>query len=129
MEKVDRAVLQETKYIACWMLVLSAIMQAVFLIIGKWNYTVLLGNLLSGAASILNFFLMGLTVQRAVSKEQDAAKTTMHFSQLYRTLMLFAVAVVGVLLSCFNTWAVIIPLFFPRVAIGFRPFWKQGKAS
>ena len=72
MKKIDDAVLKETKYISMWVLVLSVLMQSVFLIIGKWDYTVLLGNLLSGAAVILNFFMLGLTVQRALEKEEKA---------------------------------------------------------
>ena len=37
MNKIDKTVLKETKYIACWVLFLSMIAEAVFLIIGKWN--------------------------------------------------------------------------------------------
>ena len=66
MPKADKTVIRETKYIACWIIILSVLMQGIFLIISKWNYTVLLGNFLSGAAMILNFFFMGLSVQKAV---------------------------------------------------------------
>ena len=41
MKKLDATVRQETKYIAVWVLLFSAVMEAVFLIIGKWDYTVL----------------------------------------------------------------------------------------
>lgn len=47
--KIDATVRRETIYIAVWVGILSLLMEAVFLIIGKWDYTVLLGNLLSGA--------------------------------------------------------------------------------
>ena len=67
--KIDATVKKETKYIALWVLLLSALMQSVFIVIGKWDHTVLLGNLLSGAAVILNFFLIGITVQKALEKE------------------------------------------------------------
>lgn len=33
--KIDKTVLKETSFVAIWMLILSGIMQAVFLIIGK----------------------------------------------------------------------------------------------
>ena len=56
MKKIDATVLKETKYILFWALILSALMQAVFLIIRQWDYTVLLGNLLSGGSAVLNFF-------------------------------------------------------------------------
>ena len=47
-KKIDPTVLKETGYIAAWVLVFSALTQAIFLMIGKWDITVLLGNLLSG---------------------------------------------------------------------------------
>ena len=56
--KIDPTVRKETLYIGVAVLILSALMEAVFLIIGKWDYTVLLCNLLSGCAAVLNFFLM-----------------------------------------------------------------------
>lgn len=120
MKRLDPVIKRETLYIGAWVLILSAIMQAVFLIIGKWDYTVLLGNLLTGSASVLNFFLMALTVQRAVDKEEKEARGTMKASQALRNLMMFVVVVLGVLLPCFNIWASIIPVFFPRISMLFR---------
>ena len=49
VKKVDAVVMKETRYIAIAVLLCSMLMQAVFLIIGKWDYTVLLGNLLGAA--------------------------------------------------------------------------------
>ena len=120
--KIDRTVKRETLYIAAFVLILSALMEAIFLIAGKWDYTVLLGNLLSGAAATANFFFLGVTVQKALTKEPKKAEEMMNFSKRLRLFLQFAVALVGVLLSCFNTVAVLIPFFFPRIAILFRPF-------
>lgn len=127
MAKVDKVVLKETKYIALWVIIFSLIMEAVFLIINKWDYTVLLGNLLSGAVGVLNFFLMGLGVQKAVMQEKKEAKQTMKVSNLMRTFLLFIAVVIGVTVSVFNNWAVIIPLFFPRIAILLRPLFDKRK--
>lgn len=125
MQKIDKIVWKETKYIAAWVLIFSAILQAVFLVIGKWDHTVLLGNLLMGVAVTLNFLLMAITVQNAVGKEEKDAKQMLQLSRTLRTLGLFCVALLGVLLPCFNLWAVLIPLFFPRVAIALRPLWNK----
>ena len=125
MQKIDKIVLKETKYIAAWVLIFSAVLQAVFLVIGQWDYTVLLGNLLSGTAVILNFFAMACTVQKALEKEERDARQTMQLSKTGRMLALFLVTLVGVLLDCFNLWAVIIPLLFPRIAIALRPIWNK----
>ena len=121
MKKIDKTVKKETLYIAVFSVILSALMQAVFLVIGKWDYTVLLGNLLSLAVSVLNFFLMGVTVQNATAKDEKQAANTMKLSQSFRMIMIFITALVGVLLNCFNTITVLVPLFFTRIAVMFRP--------
>lgn len=127
MRKIDATVIKETKYISLCVLVLSVLMQSVFLVIGKWDYTVLLGNVLSGSAAVLNFFLMGITIQNALEKDEKGAKDSMKLSQTYRFLFLTIVIIIGAVLSCFNIWAVIIPMLFPRIAIAFRPlFDKKG---
>lgn len=120
MKKIDPTVIKETKYIALFCLILSLLLQAVFLVIGKWDYTVLLGNILSLFFSVFNFLLMGITVQKAVMKDEKEAKNTMKVSQVYRNLLILIVCVIGIAAPVFNNWSVIIPIFFPRVAIALR---------
>ena len=127
MQKIDKIVWKDTKYIAAWVLIFSAVLQAVFLIIGQWNYTVLLGNLLSATASILNFLAMGIAVQKAVQKDEKEAKQAMKASATFRTFCMFVVLTVGVLAPCFHLLALIIPLIFPRIAIAMRPLWDKQK--
>lgn len=131
MKKIDPAVVRETKYIALFVIALSAVMQCVFLILGKWDMTVLLGNLFIGSAVILNFFLMGLFVQKAVMQEQKEAKKTVTLSLTLRNVMMFAFLAVAVLLpSVFNLWASVIPVTFPRIAVFCAPlFGKKTKDS
>ena len=121
MKKIDPVILKETKYIAAWIVILSMLMQSVFLIIGKWNYTVLLGNIYSAAFGTLNFLLMGLTVQKALEKEEKDAKKFIRFSQLYRNIMLLLIMVLGVFIPFFNTLAVLIPMFFAGIAVYIKP--------
>ena len=128
MKRIDRTVLTETGYVALWSAVLSVLMQAVFLLIKRWDITVLLGNLLGVLLSVLNFFLMGVTVQIALRKDEKEAKNTLKISQTARFFMLFVGLVIGVLLPCFNTWAAVIPLLlFTRVAIFFRARRDKGQ--
>ena len=74
-----------------------------------------------------NFFLMGITVQKAVAKEKKPASDLMRLSQTMRLLMQLVVAVLGFALPCFNGYAVILSLFFPRIAIMVRPFLDKKK--
>jgi len=125
MIKVDKVIWRETAYITLWTLIFSSLLQAVFLMIGKWNITVLLGNVYSMLLVILNFFLMGLSVQKAVAKEENDAKRFIKASSSGRMLALFIFVIIGVIIDFFNIWALIIPLFFPRVAIAFRPLFGR----
>ncbi|MBO5356843.1 MAG: hypothetical protein J6A95_03660 [Clostridia bacterium] len=130
INKIDKTVLKETAFIAIWMLIFSGIMQAVFLIIQKWDYTVLLGNLLSGVMGVLNFLLLGLTVQKAVnSGDEKYAKTLMKSSQAIRLVMIFGVAILGATVPCFDLWATLIPLLFPRIAIVIRQILLNRKGG
>lgn len=125
MKKIDPTVLKETVYILIATLIFSVLMQLIFIIIGKWDYTVLLGNFLGAAAASGNFLLMGLTVQKALEKEEKDAKNIMKLSQMLRLLLLFVIAMVGYLVSLFNLVAVIVPYIFPRIAVAFRPFFMK----
>ena len=134
MKKIDPIVLKETGFVAIVSLILSVFMQAVFLIVSfatSWDYTykVLLGNLLGYIAAVGNFFLMGLTVQKALGKEQKDAANLMRLSQMLRMLMLFVVALVAYLLRdyAFNIIAVIIPFIFPRIGVTLRPLASKIK--
>ncbi len=128
--KIDKTVLKETAFIGVWMLIFSVLMQAVFLVIGKWDYTVLLGNLLSGIMGVVNFLLLGLTVQKAVnSGDEKYAKNLMKMSQGLRLLMMAVVVALGAIFDIFNLWATIIPVFFPRIAMIIRQILLNKKGG
>lgn len=130
MANNDRsAVKKETLYIAAWELVFSAAMQAVFLLLGRWDITVLLGNLLGAAAAVLNFYLMGLTVEKSLDKEEKDARKFMQFSQTARSFMLFLAAILGAVLDCFNIISSLLPLLFPRFAVQLRMFTIKKEAA
>ena len=127
MKKIAPAIIKETLYVLISVVILSVLMQSVFLIIRRWDYTVLLGNLLTGFTVTLNFFLMGLGVQKSLEKDEKEAKKVIRLSQIYRYLILIVVLVIGVVFSCFNTWAVFIPVIFPRIAIAVWPLINKKK--
>ena len=99
----------------------------VFLLLKNWSYTVILGNLLSLAVAILNFLFLGITVQKAVTLDEKEARKLMRSSQTLRNAAMFVLVVIGVVAPCFNTISVIVPLFFPRIAMLFRPLIKDKK--
>lgn len=127
LKKVDPVVLKETRYIAIAVLLLSTLMQSVFLILGKWDVTVLLGNLYGAVIAVGNFFLMGLTVQKCLTMEPDDAKKHMKLSQQGRLLMMLVLCMIGAALPCFNTIALLVPQFFPRIGVTVRGLTMKGE--
>ena len=125
MKKIDPTIIKETSYIGTVAFLFNIVMQSVFLIIGKWDYTVLLGGMLGFIASVGNFFLMGLSVQSAVTKEEKDAKNMMKLSQSLRLLFLFVIAVIAYVVPVFDVIAVIIPYIFPRLAITLVPILRK----
>ena len=119
-KKVDPTVKTETRFIALVVLILLVLMEAVFLVIGKWNITVLLGGLYGAAMAVGNFFLLGLRVRHCLPREPDEAKKKMKLSQQGRLLMLLVLCMIGAALPCFDTIALLIPQFFPRIGVTIR---------
>ncbi|MBQ8081507.1 MAG: hypothetical protein IJ240_06380 [Clostridia bacterium] len=138
---VQPAVRQETKRIALGVGCLTLLMIAVFLVIGQFDYTVLLGGLLGAATAIGNFFLMALTVQKAademkplpvdeasvddedeaeekpLSEEAKLGKKRVQTSYTLRMFGMGLIAIAAVLLPCFHPVASLLPLLFPRIVI------------
>ena len=125
MSKIDATVQKETKFVAFVSFILSILMQGGFLIAGFWNYTVISGNLLGYVAAVGNFLLLGLTVQKAIGKEEKEIKRLVAFSQYGRLLILLLVALIANFVSIFNLVATVIPFIFPRIAVMIRPHIKK----
>ena len=116
--KIDAVIWRETRFVAVGTAFFSALMQLVYLLIGAWDLSVLLGTLLSAFAGVGNFLLLGIAVQKALATgDSDSAKAQLKLSQMLRMFGLLAVLAVGVLLDCFSTVAVIISIFFPRMTL------------
>lgn len=125
MKKIDGTVVRETCFVAIAALFFSSVMELIFLITGHWDYTVLLGNLLGGTVSVLNFFLMGVTIQNSLGKERKEAKETIKLSKTLRDILLLLSAVLVVTVPCFNIVSGLISLFLTRLAVAVRPFFKK----
>ena len=121
MKKLSNTVKKETGYIALWSVVFSALMQAVFLVAGQWDLTVLWGNLLGASVGILNFLSLGITLQNAVGKEESRVKAYVRVSHALRMLITIALLAAGCALpKVFNLIAMFVPLVFSRLAILIR---------
>ena len=126
--KVDPTVKKETLFVSIVTLILSMLMESVFLIIGRWDLNVLLGNLLGGIIGILNFFFLGLSVQKAVSADEKKAKEIMKGSHAIRfALIIVLLAISLIFQNVFNVIATIISLLFATVAVYLRAIFNKDK--
>jgi len=144
--KVQKTVKRETLIIAAGTVVLTVIMVIVFLLLGYFECAVLTGAVLGAAAAILDFFLLGITVQKAAEiqaahpiaqKETDEPqdegnkrvfadpetakliKREIQLSYYGRRAMLVLIAATG-LTPYVNMIAVVVPMLFPKMIIHAR---------
>ncbi|MBR2698229.1 MAG: hypothetical protein IKE76_06505 [Clostridia bacterium] len=128
--KPDSAVRRETARVAAGVFALVAVMLAVYAVIGKFSVPALLGGVYTGLLTVINFFVMGMTVQgitnRAAEKErteQEIAELTlemknrMKLSYNLRMIALFALMVAGIAVFKFDPIATILPILFPSLVI------------
>ena len=140
--KPDNAVRRETARVAIGVFLMVALMLLVYGLMGKFSVNVLLGGLYTGALTVANFFIMGMTVQgvtnRAAERERDEQELAqfsmemqnrMKLSYNMRMIALFALLVVGIALFKFDPLATILPVVFPTIVIRVLQIMEAKKPS
>ncbi|MBU3806754.1 MAG: ATP synthase subunit I [Candidatus Fournierella pullistercoris] len=116
--KVEPAVKQETLRIGGGTLLGVIVMLGVFALLGKFSMAVLISGVLGGIVAVLNFFLLGLTVQKAANSQEDQARKWMQFSYNTRMFLMVVWLMVAIAVPALNWVAGLIPLLMPRLTIG-----------
>ena len=114
--KISPAIKKETGHIALGVLIGDIVMLAVFLLLKRMDYTVILGTLLGSAAAILNFFFMGYGCQKAMN-DPDRAQLIVKRSYSRRMLGMVVVMIIGFSVPHFQIVAVVIPFLMPSTTI------------
>ena len=84
------------------------------------DYTVFLGGIGGGAVAVLNFFLMGLAVQKAAAaSDEGTARMKLKASYSQRFMMMILWVIVAIVAPCFHFVAGIAPLLFPGTGLKF----------
>ena len=82
------------------------------------DYTVFLGGIGGGAVAVLNFFLMGLAVQKAAAaSDEGTARMKLKASYSQRFMMMILWVIVAIVAPCFQVVAGLAPLLFPGTGI------------
>ena len=129
--KLQSASRKEVKRIACGTavggVVLVAAMFALSVMgVGTFDYRVITGAVGGCAVAVLNFTIMCLTIQRAVSiGEQKTMKAFIQGSYNGRLFLQAGWIIAAYLAPCFNVFAAAIPLLFPNLMI----FYLQARGK
>ena len=85
-----------------------------------FDYTVILGGIGGGLIAVLNFFLMGLAVQKAASAtDEGTARMKLKASYSQRFMMMILWVIAAIVAPCFQFVAGIAPLLFPGTGLKF----------
>ena len=96
----------------------------------SFDYRVILSGLLGTVVAVMNFLLMGITVQSVLSVEnQEEAYQRMRLSYRNRTMLQLGWIILAVVAPCFQAVAGIVPLLFPGGILRISGVleWKKGK--
>ena len=127
LENVQPAVKKETKRVVMitgagliLMWILFAILHYTMPDKVPFDYTVILGGIGGGMIAVLNFFLMGLAVQKAASaSDEGTARMKLKASYSQRFMMMILWVIVAIVAPCFQFVAGIAPLLFPGTGLKF----------
>ena len=125
LDNVQSAVKKETKRVVKITAVGLILMWILFAVLHcampdkvPLDYTVFLGGIGGGAVAVLNFFLMGLAVQKAASaSDEGTARMKLKASYSQRFLMQILWVILAIVAPCFHFVAGIAPLLFPGTGI------------
>lgn len=122
-------VLRQTGIVAIGEAVGIAAMLGIFALLGQYDGKVLLGGIVGGVMTVLNFFVMAITVNIAADKatEQNVTggKATIRASYMGRMVVLFVVLFAFARSGLCNPIALVVPLIFSRFTLTLAEFFKR----
>lgn len=125
LDNVQPAVKKETKRVIVITVAGLILMWVLFVVLHfampdkvPLDYTVFLGGIGGGLIAVLNFFLMGLAVQKAASAaDEGTARMKLKASYSQRFMMMILWVIAAIVAPCFHFVAGIAPLLFPGTGI------------
>ena len=114
---------KELTRIACGTAVCTAVMWVIFAalhLVGwvRFDSTVILGSILGALAAVANFAGICFVVQKIIDEQDEKRrKAKLQLSHNARMLLQAVWVVVAIAAPCFQPFASVLPLFFPRITI------------
>lgn len=140
----------DTVYLAVGEGVVAALICAVYLIIGRFDYTVLTGALLGGGVTVLNFLLLSYSVNKAVNRyigergsremsDEEAEKfaadhkmdiqNAMTKSYILRNALMLGSILLAILTKQFDLVAILVPLVMYKPIIYLTELIKKKRGE
>ena len=135
----------DTVWLAIGEAIVAALISVVFLLIGKFNYSVATGAVLGGAVTVINFLILSVGINRAINKyveergdkemdEEEADKyakehgmtvqNAMMKSYMLRMFLMIGALVLAGITGWFDIIATVIPLLMYRPILYVTEFIK-----
>lgn len=110
---------KELKHIAVGTAAGVAVMLVVFALLHRFTLGVAISGILGGGVAVLNFFVLGLTVQNIASQEsEDQNRKRMQLSYNLRMLLIGVWLVINIVVPGLSWLAAGLTLLLPRITIG-----------
>lgn len=103
---------------------LGALFALIFFLLGSLNLASVLGIVIGCFIAFFNFFLLALTLQKALRSETNA-KALVSLSYTGRILFQMGLAIIAIVFLQVNPISVLVPLIFPRITIFYLQITKQ----
>lgn len=117
-EKQDPGILRELRKIAIGTAVLFGCMMAVYAAVGRFSLAVLIGGLMGSVYAVLNLYMLGRGVQKAVNcGDEQMARAGLRASYSLRMVCMLVVAVLAFAFPFAEGVPCLIALLFPRITI------------
>ena len=123
-----KIVYKETAIVAVGEVIGTALLVAVYAIIGKFTGKVLWSALTGCGVMIANYFIMAVTVSNATDRaragDPAGAKKAVQLSGILRLLLMAGVLGLGILLGA-EVVALVVPLLFVRPTLFISEFFRK----
>lgn len=125
----QKIVFQQTAVVAVGEVLGVGVMLGIFALLDKFDNTVLLGGIVGGLMTVLNFFVMAISVSIAADKAKDqnvsGAKGVVKLSYFGRLLALAVVLFAFLKSKLCNPIALVVPLIFSRITLNIWGFFSR----
>ena len=126
--KKNDPIIQEMRSLLPYYLAVNGVYMAVILVLFfalGFDWTLITGAVYGNVICTANFFLMGVTAQKAVRRSPKSAQAYMNTMYCMRYLGLFVTMTAAALLTFINLLAAAVPLLFPKIVITIRAFREK----